>query len=333
MSFIFTPGQLSRRGDFYYQLGQLTAAGVGLIPALQMIQKQPPSSYYRQKLGLLTAELTHGFTLTESLKRVGQWLPAFDVALLQAGEHSGRLDACFRLLSSYYTDRARIARQMIGDLAYSAFLCHFAVFILPFAKAFTSNDWVTYCLKVVGVLLPIYVIIFAVVLAAQSRHGEKWRSFMERMLTPVPVLGKARRSLALGRLCGALAALLNAGVTIIEAWELAANASGSPALRRIVTGWRPLVDAGQTPAEAVLTSRRFPELFVTQYASGEISGKLDDTLQRLQAYYLEEGSRKLHMLAQWSPRFVYMIVAIAIGYKVVSFWSDYFKQVGAAAGW
>ena len=155
---------------------------------------------------------------------------------------------------------------------------------------------------------------------------------MESLLHPVPILGKARRSLAIARLSGALEALLNAGVTIIEAWELAAGASGSPWLRRTVLGWRPLVEAGQTPAEVVLTSRRFPEVFVTQYASGEISGKLDETLHRLHEYYQEEGTRKLRALAQWMPRLIYLLVAIGIGYKIIQFWSSYFQNIGAAGG-
>ena len=332
MSFIITPGQLSQRADFYYQLSQLLGAGVPIISGLQMIERNPPSRAYREKVHRLIAELTHGFTLTEALRRVGQWLPEFDVALLQAGEHSGRLDACFRVLANYYTDRARMARQMMGDLAYPVFLFHFAILILPFAKAFTSNDWVAYFLQVIMVLVPIYLVVFGIIYAAQSRHGEKWRSMMESLLHPVPILGKARRSLAIARLSGALEALLSAGVTIIEAWELAAGASGSPWMRRTVLKWRPLVEAGQTPAEVVLTSRRFPEVFVTQYASGEISGKLDETLHRLHEYYQEEGTRKLRALAQWVPRLIYLLVALGIAYKVVQFWSGYFQNIGAAGG-
>src|SRR5204863_6974984 len=119
----------------------------------------------------------------------------------------------------------------------------------------------------------------------QSRHGESWRACIEYFLQPIPLLGKGRRCLAISRLAGALEALLSAGVTIIEAWELAATACGSPALRRTVIGWRPLVDGGQTPAEVVNTSNRFPELFANQYMSGEISRKLDETLRRLHQYY------------------------------------------------
>jgi type II secretory pathway component PulF len=121
-------------------------------------------------------------------------------------------------------------------------------------------------------------------------------------------------------------------VTIIEAWELAAGASGSPGLRRTVVGWRPLVRGGQTPSEVVTASGRFPTLFSSQYNSGEISGRLEETLQRLHRYYREEGSRKLHALAQWTPKFVFLLIALMIAYHVIQFYSGYFKQVRDAGG-
>ena len=170
------------------------------------------------------------------------------------------------------------------------------------------------------------------IFAAQSRHGETWRACIESLLHPIPVLGQARRYLALARLAAALEALLSAGVTIIEAWELAATASGSPALRRTVLGWRPLVNAGQTPAEVVSASGRFPELFASQYATGEISGQLDDTLRRLHAYYQEEGSRKLHAFSRWTPRAIYFCIVLMIAYRIISFYTGYFNLVRDAGG-
>lgn len=329
---IITPGQLSRRADFYHQLGQLTGAGLGLLQALEQLRRNPPDRSYRQPLSRVLEQITAGTTLTEAVQSCGHWLPAFDVALLEAGEHSGRLDACFRLLADYYTDRARLARQMIGDLAYPAFLLHFAVFIFPFAQFFTSGNWVAYLGQTLGVLIPLYVVVGLVVFAAQSRHGETWRAWFESLLNPVPVLGMARRYLALGRLAAALEALLSAGVTIIEAWEMAATASGSPALRRTVLGWRPMVNGGQTPAEAVSESGRFPELFVSQYATGEISGQLDSTLRRLHAYYQEEGSRKLHAVARWTPRAIYFCVVLIIAFRIIGFYTNYFNMVRDAGG-
>ena len=328
----FTPGQFARRAEFYHQLGALTGAGLGLTRGLETLHRNPPARSYRQPIQRILEQLGQGFTFTESLCRTGQWVPGFDIALLQAGEQSGRLDACFRLLAEYYNGRARLARQMLADLAYPVVLFHLAIFIFPFAQLFTTGNWVQYLSQTLGVLIPIYLVLGLIIYAAQSRHGERWRAWLESILHPIPLLGTARHYLALSRLAAALEALLAAGVTVIEAWELAGTASGSPALRRAVLAWRPQVNAGQTPAEAVSASSRFPEMFANQYNTGEVSGTLDDTLRRLQNYYHEEGSRKLHAVAQWTPRLIYFFIMLMIAWRVVKFWMGYFKQIGDAGG-
>lgn len=327
MPLTVTPGQLVRRSELYHQLGQLTAAGLGLTRALEQIHRAPPSRSFRAPIRHVLADIAAGFTFSESVRRAGGWLPDFDIALLEAGERSGRLDACFRMLADYYADRARLARQMIADLAYPAFLLHFAVFILPFAQFFITGDWISYLMKTFGILIPIYAVVALLIYAAQGGHGEIWRSVVERVVRLIPILGRARRELALSRLAMALEALISAGVSIVEAWDLAATVSGSPALRRTVHGWRPDVLAGQTPAEAVNASGKFPDLFANQYATGEISGKLDEVLRRLHVYYQEEGTRKTRAVAQWTPRIAYLIIALAIAYQIIKFWSGYFQQI------
>jgi type II secretory pathway component PulF len=170
-------------------------------------------------------------------------------------------------------------------------------------------------------------VVALLVYVLQSKHGEPWRAGVESLLSGVPVLGTARRYLAIARLAAALEALISAGVTIIEAWELAAAASGSPALHRIVRAWRPLLQAGQTPAEIILSSSGFPTLFSNQYNTAEISGMLDETLRRLHGYYQEEGSRKLHAVAKWVPIFIYLVIVSVIAYKIINFYLGHFQQI------
>jgi type II secretory pathway component PulF len=146
----------------------------------------------------------------------------------------------------------------------------------------------------------------------------------------VPMLGTARRELALARLAAALEALLSAGVTVIEAWDMAVLASGSPALRRAVARWQPQVRAGKTPGEAVSEASVFPELFANLYRTGEISGQLDDSLRNLHRHYQEEGTRKLHLVAQWSPRLAYLVIMLLIAWRIVHFYLGYFQQVNDA---
>jgi type IV pilus assembly protein PilC len=329
---LVTPGQFTRRADLYYQLGQLTKAGLPIVRALDQLQRNPPSRSFREPIRRILQGISDGGTFTESVRASGGWISSFDLALLESGERSGRLDACFRVLADFYTDRARTARQVIGDLAYPVFLFHFAIFIFPFAQLFTSGNWLRYTVQTFGVLLPLYAVIAVMVYAAQGGHGEHWRSLIERLLRPIPLLGGGRRDLALARLSMALESLINAGVSIIEAWELAAAVSGSPELRRTVHAWRPDVRAGRTPAEAVSASGKFPDLFVNQYSTGEISGQLDSVLVRLRHYYQEEGMRKIHAFAQWTPRLIYLIVALLIAWRIIRFYSGYFQQIQNAGG-
>lgn len=322
---IATPRQFTQRAEFYHQLAQLTAAGIGFVPAVEQLQRNPPSAAFREPLQCFLDGLADGRPVAESLRATG-WLPDFDLALIEAGERSGRLDACFRLLADYYNDRASVAKQIISQLIYPAFLIHFAVLIflivLPFAASQFSASLPWLFAKAVLFLSPIYLVTALAIYAGQSRHGESWRASLENLLHPVPLLGSGRRALALARLALALEALISAGVNIIEAWDIAAAASGSPALRRAVASWQPQFTAGRTPAELVHATPVFPETFANLYHSGEISGKLDETLRRLHAFYQEDGAHKLRLVAQWLPRAIYFLVVLFIAYFIIQFFNQ-----------
>ena len=78
---IVTPGQLKQRAELYQQLAQFTAAGLGLVAALQQLQSHPPAQSYREPLGKLLGELARGRTLAEALSSTGAWIPALDRTL------------------------------------------------------------------------------------------------------------------------------------------------------------------------------------------------------------------------------------------------------------
>ncbi len=329
---IFTPGQLSRRADFYYQLGQLTGAGLGITAALQQLRRTSRSARMQANIGAALLDIEAGATVSESFRRRTNWLPAFDIALLLAGERSGRLDATFAMLAGFYQDRAATARKLFSALLYPAFLIHFAVFILPFAEFFKTGNAGAYLLKTFGVLIPLYVITALLIFVSQGKRGAAWRSTFETLTTRIPFVGSGRRQLALARLAAALEALINAGETIVEAWPLAAAASGSPALEREINSWRSHFARGRTPAEVLRASRVFPDMFSNLYTTGEVSGSLDETLRRLHKYYADEGARDLQSAARIGPGIVYGIVAAYIAWQVIKFWTGYFNQINQVVG-
>jgi type IV pilus assembly protein PilC len=330
MPLIVTPGQLVHRADLYHQLSQLVSSGIGLIQALQIQQRSPPSRSFRQPLGQLVQSLLHGETFGEAVERIPQWIPAFDAALLQAAEKSGRLPATFALLSEHYRERARLVRQLLAFCAYPFFVLNLAALIFPITSLqglVLKGQVGGFLMQKLTVLGPLYLVLLLVVTAGQGTRGATWRGWIEALLRCVPILGKARRSLALSRLSAALEALISSGTTLIESWELAAAASGSPALQRAVRAFKPELLAGETPAEAVSRCREFPSTFANQYASGEVSGKLDETLRWLQQHYSEEGSRRLRYAIIVGAGLLFFAVALLVAWQVISFWIGYFNQI------
>ncbi len=327
MSLLITPRQFSQRAELYQQFARLTAAGIGIPQAVEIQHRSPPARSFRGPLAVVTRRLEDGATFHEALLSTGSWLPAFDAALLHAGEQSGRLPACFELLAAHYERNAALLQKSISSLIYPALLFHMAILIAPLPELVRTWNIFAYAAKTLAVFVPVYAIVIFVILAMQGQHGEGWRSLIESLLHRVPFLGKARRNLALARLASALEALISAGVNVIQAWELAGAACGSPALRRTIDSWHPYLESGATPSEMIRQSNQFPDLFANLYSTGELTGSQDDTLRRLHRLYQDEGERQLKAVAEWTPKLVYFGVVILVAWQAIRFWTGYFDQI------
>ncbi|MCX8108691.1 MAG: type II secretion system F family protein [Verrucomicrobiae bacterium] len=318
-----TPSRLSRLAEFYHQLGTMLAAGMTLLQSLDRLRMAPPAGFLRLPLQRILDSLNQGSSLAEALTKLGKWLPAFDLALLKAGELSGHLDTVCKLLAGYYDERAQMARQLLADLSLPLFILHAAVFLAPLPAFVLGGTLTTYFRETIGMLAPFYLLTLLMLWACQGTRSATWRALVDSLLHRLPILGKARRHLALARLAKALEILLSAGVPITEAWLLAANASGSAALQRAVQNFPDRIQAGQTPSELLRSLREFPAMFTNLYETGELSGTLDDTLKRLFAYYRDDAARKMKTLAEWTPRVVYLVIVAVLAFQIVSFWAHF----------
>ncbi len=333
MPALSTPAQLSRRSDLFHQLAQMTAAGLGLIQALEILERNPPQAWMRAVLARSLDHLREGSFFSESLRRSGNWLSSFDIALIQAGEQSGRLPQCFKLLADYYAGRAQLVRQVIGFSIYPLLVFHMAVLIFPlslFTGLILDGAVVPYVARKALVFGPIYGLAVFLWFGMQSTHGHAWRARVERVLSLVPVLGKARQQLAISRLCVALEALLNAGVTVIEAWDLAAAASGSPAIQRATAEMRPHLVAGAVPGEMIAGRPEFSGMFASLYQTGELSGQLDDSLRRCHVLFHDEGSRRLKTFIFGGAGILVGLVMLFAAFGIIQSWMGYFQQVNDA---
>lgn len=330
MAFPLLPSRLSARSDFYHQIGSSLGAGLPLVRALRVLAANPPARGLRGPADFLATRLEAGSTFVEALRALGRWAPEFDQALIEAGEESGRLDQVCRVLSKDYGERARLVRRILLGIAYPIVLFHFAFLIVPighFIEFFQTGDLARYLVRKAAFFLPIYGIVVVALLAAGSSHGRAWRSVMEQLARMVPVFSQARRALVLARLSLALDALLNAGVAAVRAWPMAAAAAGSPAYEREVARMIPRLQEGESAGDVLLRSRVFPPHFTNIYATGEMSGRTDESLGRLAEHYQEEGLRLMRIAAAVFTGLVYGAVLLVVAYQIVGFWLGHYERI------
>lgn len=328
-----TPGQLARRAQLYDQLAAIIAAGVPLMQALEMASRNRSLRGSQKTILALLGHLREGFTFADSMKKVSGWLPEFDIALLSVGEESGRLDTAFKQLGRYYATRAKIIRDTIKGLIVTVMTLNVFLLVFPIGLLISLAQGVVdgqfeKCLPFIFEKLivfgVIYGTVFLAIFACQGNRGETWRGLMENIFNFIPLLRTALKYLAIARLAAALDALLSAGVSVIKAWELAAAASGSTRLKREVAAWTPQLESGVTPADMVNQIRYFPEMFTNLYSSAEISGKHDETLRRLHAYFEEEGFSTLQWFTRVMNGIIYGGIAALVAFNIIRFWVNYY---------
>jgi type II secretory pathway component PulF len=329
-----TPGQLNRRAQLYDQLGSMIAAGVPLVKALEMASRNASLRSSQTTILALIGHLHEGHTFSDAMAKVHGWMPEFDVALLSVGEESGRLDASFKLLARYYASRARIIRDTISGMIVSVATFHVFLLVFPlsyliaFVLGIVNNnfaDCLPFIIEKTVAFGALYGTVFFLIFACQGHRGEYWRAFVESIFNLVPMLRTAIKYLALARLASALEALTNAGVSVVKGWELAAASCGSPQLKREVLEWLPQLESGLTPADMVTQIRYFPEMFANLYHTAEVSGKLDETLLRLNTYFEEEGFRTLQAFTRILNGTLYGLIVLLVGYNVIRFYVGYFN--------
>lgn len=336
MPFIVTPGQLNRRAQLYHQLGAMIESGVPIMQALEMAGRHPELRGSKKAVSDLMHSMQSGLTFTESMARVHGWIPEFDVALLSVGEQAGRLDQSFKTLAGFYEARAKIIHDAIADLVTTIVTLHVFLLVFPigylqgFAMGIFQNDsarCVPFLIEKAIVFGSLYAGVLFLIFACQGQRGEAWRSMVETLLSPVPILGTARKYLALSRLAAALGATTRSGVSIVSGWELASVAGGSPRLRRMVSRWQPQIKAGATHGELINQEGYFPEMFGNFYFTGEQSGRLDDALGKLENYYNDEGFRKLRMFTKVLNGVIYGLIVVAVAYFVIHFYMGYYGNL------
>lgn len=312
---------LKQRAAFYHHWSTLLLAGLSLIRSLAHLaeSKTPPGPF----AGAILARVEAGNTLAQSLRSLGPHheVSALEIELLAASERIGRVPEAARRLAEVFEERVRLRAQVLSQLAYPAVVLHAAAVISPVPSLIQVGVG-AYLRTVATTLASVYAFVGVLVLA--YRFGRRTPAVVhaaEHVIAPVPVLGTIYRSVVQARFCRVLAELYSAGVGARTSLELAVQAAASPSMaRRMAPVYARLESGDVTLAGALAESGALSLEAVAMAETGELAGKLGESLEHVARHSADEAGVKIRLLAKMVPVFIGIAVTVAIGvYVLMSF--------------
>ncbi|MDH5533980.1 MAG: type II secretion system inner membrane protein GspF [Betaproteobacteria bacterium] len=281
------------------QMATLLASGLTMEQALGALIEETSSPMTREVLGGVKSEITGGLSLAGALGTYDKSFPDFYRALVHGGEESGALPTVLQHLADYLDARQALKQKTTLALIYPVLVTLVAisivtgllVFVVPqivqvFQQARQGLPMLTRALITVSDFLRAawpylaVVVVGAVAAARMALRRDGPRRSWHALLLRTPWLGPLIRGVNTSRFASTLAILVGGGVPLLSALNSGARVMSNMVMREAIEAAAERVREGESLARALGATRALPPLTVHLVASGELSGKLEQMLQR-----------------------------------------------------
>ncbi len=291
---------------FTQNLAVLLSSGISLGEALDIIARDTPNKPIGALFSAIQNDLEQGNSLSKALARYPNIFDSIYVSLIQAGENSGELATVMDSLAAGIEKDVRTANQVRSALLYPAFVLSslfvlgmlLTFFVLPkITKVFEQLNiknlpFTTRFLLAVSNLvakypIPLFAGIVIVIVGSVIFFRTRWgKSLLGKLSVRLPFIKQIIMNLDLSRLSLTLSLLLNAGVPIQQAIEVASGTVKTPKLGREFKRASERLASGVT-LSAALQDTSLPHTFIALVAMGERSGNIASVFKKLADHYEE----------------------------------------------
>ena len=298
------------------QVAGLVAAGLPLERALTALADEAEDVREQALVAALRAEVNAGAPFAKALSHYPREFPAIYVAVVGAGEQSGKLGLVLERLATDLEESLALNAKLLGAALYPAIVTLVALAIVLFlvgyvvpqvANVFAGSKRALPWLTVAMLAISGFVRTFGfwalgglVLLTLAGRYAlaiEAFRLRFDAAWLTLPVIGKLSRGYNAARFASTLAMLASAGVPILKALQAAAETLHNRAMRADALDALVLVREGAPLASALAGKKRFPGLLAMFARLGEQTGTLSVMLLRASAQLGTEVQRRALQLA------------------------------------
>jgi type IV pilus assembly protein PilC len=332
---------------FTRQFATMVDSGLSISRSIAVLASQVENKHFSIILRHVHEDVESGTNLSAALAKYPKVFDNLYIAMVAAGEVGGSIDLVLKSVAQNLEKQVELKRKVKGAMTYpiivvcviSVIVTVMMVVIVPiFKKLFASLGGklplptrivITISNTLVSwrVILVILFLGVAVVMFRRWIKTEKGRRAWDRFKMKPPVFGPVTQKAGMSRFASTLSSLLSAGVPAMEALDITANASGNAILSDAVLEVKARVREGTSFAEPMSRLEVFSPLMVQMVEVGEQTGALDDMLQRVSDFYMDEVDQTVDNLTSILEPFLVVVMGVVIGAIIISLYLPMFDYI------
>jgi type IV pilus assembly protein PilC len=333
---------------FAQELAALLKAGLPLLQSLDVMLERQQDPVFRRSLVTVRDRVKSGVALSEAFKVEGELYPPILSASLIAGERSGNLDAVLRRLSQYLRLTQTLRKKAVAAAVYPALLFFMMgalltvmlVKVIPQFQGFYEGmevklPWITRALMAVsGVVASNLVWILLVVLGGAVAlrlwlRTDEARVRMHRLLLSIPYFGRLLRTYATSQFARTLAALLQGGLPLVNALEVASSSVANRAMALAIASATQDIREGKSLTAALESTGMVENLTLEMVKVGEQTGALGDMLNAVADFYDEELETSMAKVLSLVEPVLLVFMAFIVAGMLLAFYLPMFEAINA----
>ncbi len=333
---------------FTRQLATMFAAGLTIERALHFLSAEEKHKKFKQVILKLENDVKKGMQLSDALERHTGVFSNLYIALVSAGEVSGKLSETLDDLAVYLETLEDTRRKVKSALYYPIFiliflfcalLFMFTNIIPKFAEIYDQlgadlpfytrvmtgiADWVT--ANIVFVLFITFTVFIAGWLFTLSDLG---RLIWDRFTMRIPIFGKMLRQNILAKFTKTFGILISAGVSVLETLGLCAKVVDNRVFELAIAQASEDIENGINISRALKDTLAFPPIMIQLISTGEETGEIDQLALKASEFYTKQVNATIDRLTSILEPIMLLFVAMVIGGVVIATYLPIF-QVGQA---
>ena len=330
---------------FSRQFATMINSGLSLLRTLNILAEQTENPLLAKSIGFVRDDVERGSSLSAAMSKHPKVFHNLFVAMVRAGETGGQLDTVLARVADNMEADYKLRQKVKSAMTYPVVVAGIAgmlvtvmlLFVVPtFAAMFEDlGGELPLPTKILMILsdgakflVPMFIVGSIAGYIAYKKVRAKNDNFAFRADTiklKIPIFGDLFQKVALSRFSRTLALLLRAGVPVLQALDIVAEATGNFVLTRATAEVKDSVRSGETMAGPLGRHDIFPPMVVQMIGVGEDTGALDQMLDKVADFYDQEVESTTESLTALIEPIMIAVLGGIVGAMVVALYMPMFK--------